>query len=457
MADRKEFQGGELVVTGGTAWGFIGRTVPKGKKNDPKEVERAAAYPNLDTPHRVKSLLGVKIMFVAAGSAACHSICGDAEGRCYTWGRNEKGQLGHGDLTIRNMPTPVEGLEGKVVVSASAGKNHSIVVTDDGKCFSFGSNQYGQLGIGECKSSPKVEELHKLPLETRAPPCKKVACGAEFTMFLCGGELYACGLPQYGQLGNGSDLQYNTSDSSIKMVFKPQPVPEKVLGPLADKTVVNMACGHNHTICTDSEGTVYSWGFGGYGRLGHHVQKDEMLPRKIDTLSGRVKGGEDPVMACGSVTSFTTTNIPGMLYSWGRMKANGDNTMYPKSFDDLCGWNIRAMACGNLTYAVASETSTITWGQALNCELGFGPKGRKSAACPDKCMALEGFTNHCVACGVGHMCHIITGDQKAIDKLPVWENKIVEAEPDAGKGKGGKGTKRKAEPAKGKGKAKGKK
>ena len=32
---------------------------------------------------------GVKVMFVAAGSGACHSIIGDAEGTCYTCGRNE--------------------------------------------------------------------------------------------------------------------------------------------------------------------------------------------------------------------------------------------------------------------------------------------------------------------------------------------------------------------------------
>lgn len=48
-------------------------------------------------------------------------------------------------------------------------------------------------------------------------------------MFLCNGELYACGLPQYGQLGNGSDLQFNTSDSSIKMAFSPQPLAKKVM------------------------------------------------------------------------------------------------------------------------------------------------------------------------------------------------------------------------------------
>ena len=33
-------------------------------------------------------------------------------------------------------------------------------------------------------------------------------------------------------------------------------------------------------------------------------------------------------------------------------------------------------------------------GQAQHGELGYGPKGKKSSANPDKCQALEGVTTH---------------------------------------------------------------
>ena len=53
------------------------------------------------------------------------------------------------------------------------------------------------------------------------------------------------------------------------------------------------------------------------------------------------------------------------LCAWGKLKASGDNTMYPKPFQELSGWHIRSMACGNTTFAVAAqyqkEHSTITW------------------------------------------------------------------------------------------------
>lgn len=88
---------------------------------------------------------GVKVMFIAAGSGACHCILGDEAGQCYTWGRNEvshnslflhvnnaktsaddlhgltvqRGQLGHGDLLQRNIPTIVKGLKGMKVVAGN--------------------------------------------------------------------------------------------------------------------------------------------------------------------------------------------------------------------------------------------------------------------------------------------------------------------------------------------------
>lgn len=37
-------------------------------------------------------------------------------------------------------------------------------------------------------------------------------------------------------------------------------------GPIRINEIV---CGNNHTVALDDTGVVYTWGFGGYGRLGH--------------------------------------------------------------------------------------------------------------------------------------------------------------------------------------------
>ena len=42
--------------------------------------------------------------------------------------------------------------------------------------------------------------------------CTAVACGAEFSMWLCDGKLWSAGGSQYGQLGHGTDHEYNAKD-----------------------------------------------------------------------------------------------------------------------------------------------------------------------------------------------------------------------------------------------------
>ena len=130
----------------------------------------------------------------------------DDEGTCYVWGRNEKGQLGLGDQLTRNVPTELTALKGVAkVVSAACGRYHTVFVTDTGDAYASGSNSSGQCGQGFVKKLKKGEEdLLLEPVKCQGiSGCSKVACGAEFTMWLCDGSLYSAGLPQYGQLGHG--------------------------------------------------------------------------------------------------------------------------------------------------------------------------------------------------------------------------------------------------------------
>lgn len=54
------------------------------------------------------------------------------------------GQLGRGGTTA---PAPVGGpLEGKFVVQAVVGRYHTMAVTADGELYSWGLNDWGQLG-----------------------------------------------------------------------------------------------------------------------------------------------------------------------------------------------------------------------------------------------------------------------------------------------------------------------
>ncbi|KAJ3690581.1 hypothetical protein LUZ61_019745 [Rhynchospora tenuis] len=396
--------GGELVYCGATQFDMIGRKLPGGSNG------------NLVSPTRLRPLMGVDIRFVASGCASCHCVALDVEGRCYTWGRNEKGQLGHGDTVLRYLPTVVTSLSKYKVVSASVGRNHTVVVTDEGKSFSFGNNKHGQLGTGSARN-----EIEASPVLCLVSDVTNVVCGADFTVWLSsveGSSILTAGLPQYGQLGHGTDNEYNMKDSSVKLAYEAQPRPRAIVA-FSEKKVVKVACGTNHTVAVDSSGFVYTWGNGGYGRLGHREQKDEWVPRMVEVFQKHNVLPPNAVVSAGASNCACTAG-GGQLYMWGKLKNTGDDWMYPKPLMDLSGWNIRCMASGNMHHVVGADDSCISWGFAQNGELGYGPKGQKSSANPKKVDLLEGMHVLSVGCGAG-MSLIVVDRAKAGDRLDQLE------------------------------------
>lgn len=385
--------------------------------------------------------------FIASGSAASHCLIADVNGVPYVWGRNEKGQLGLGDTFNRNEPTVISSLKDVKITGGACGRHHTIFITANGEGYACGLNNNGQCGTGNIKKGKGVEDTLLTPQLSAVSKCVKASCGAEFTMWMCDGKLYSAGLPQYGQLGHGDDHQYNASDSSIKMVFDPQPTP-KMIATLANKTVCNVACGHNHTIALCTDGTVITWGFGGYGRLGHKVQQDEFAPRVVETLTGRVTVPADAVVAAGGTSSWCTT-VGGQLFAWGKLKNSGDSWMYPTPFYDLAGWDLKDMSCGSQTYAISAslegEPSVITWGQAQYGELGYGVGGRKTSANPEKCEALDAVKCQQVAMGFGHTVFLVDPNNPKAQSAPVWEPKeAIDPVQTASAVAGATGSKRKA-------------
>ncbi|KAI9118082.1 hypothetical protein K1719_010414 [Acacia pycnantha] len=399
---------GELLFCGGTCWDIIGRR--KGPSDG-----------NLFSPTRLRPLVGIDIRFVASGCASCHCVALDVEGRCYTWGRNEKGQLGHGDTIQRDRPTVVSELSKHKIVKAGAGRSHTVVVTEDGHSLAFGWNKHGQLGSGSAKN-----EIESSPVRCLVSEVSYATCGGDFTVWLSsveGSSILTAGLPQYGQLGHGTDNEYNSKDSSVRLVYEAQPRPRAV-AKLSGETIVKVACGTNHTVAVDKNGFVYTWGFGGYGRLGHREQKDEWSPRRVDSFRDRNVVPPDAVISAGSVNSACTAG-GGQLYMWGKIKNTGDDWMYPKPMMDLSGWNLRCMDSGNMHHFVGADSSCISWGHAQHGELGYGPNAQKSSAAPKKVDILDGMHVMGVACGMGHSMVIVDGTNvgERLCQLDIYDGK----------------------------------
>nr|XP_034839609.1 protein RCC2 [Maniola hyperantus] len=384
---------GVLLIAGLVSWDLVAK-----RDNNPLNK----THPNLFTFHKFTDR---KYRLIVSGCSAGHSILVSEEGEAYTFGRNSCGQLGLGDTTTRNVPELVPTLQGLNIIHAAVGRHHSLFVTDTGTVFACGDNKSGQCGLGN--TTPLI--LKPTRIRYSGAPIVKVGCGAEFSMILdCNGALHSFGLPEYGQLGHNTDGKYFVTSTKLsyhfetmpkKMTFFYEKSKDGHVTPIKDVAIVDFSCGNNHTVAIDSSKRAFSWGFGGFGRLGHAEQKDESVPRLIKYFDSQARGVRS--VHCGATYSLAVNEL-GILFMFGQTKRTGEANMYPKPVQDLVGWNIRSVGTSNTSVVIAADDSLVAWGVAPTYgELGTGDIN-KSTARPKEVTSMDGLNITQVAMGFSH-------------------------------------------------------
>jgi hypothetical protein len=183
----------------------------------------------------------------------------------------------------------------------------------------------------------------------------KVSSGYHHTLALSvGGVVFSCGKADRGQLGLG------TTDT--------KKVPHEVPG-LEGKKIVDVAAGNNHNCVLSAACSVYTWGIGDNGRLGHGDMEDRSFPCEVDVLRGR----QCCKIGIGSNHTLAVTDI-GQLYTWGQGSAGQlglgsdrkprlEDQHTPQLCEYLVGKNIRFIAGGNnhtiVLTKIADQIETI--------------------------------------------------------------------------------------------------
>lgn len=150
----------------------------------------------------------IEIVQLSAGE--WHSLFVKRDGSVFSAGRNNYGQLGDGSTIDKNVPIQIIGLSD--IIQADAGGIHSVFVKRDGSVWSCGlnsgGNNDGQLGDGT-----KVDRSVPVQVINSWGSGKIIYASAtrEHTLFLHeNGTIWACGRNNYGQLGYGSFTTVNS-------------------------------------------------------------------------------------------------------------------------------------------------------------------------------------------------------------------------------------------------------
>jgi len=130
---------------------------------------------------------------------AYHIAFIDDNGIVYTCGYSGNYQLGHGDTTEKTEPAIVEGLKNKKIIDTCGNQYYTLFLTNDGDIYSCGNQSYGGLGFGNAK--PTIMKPEKIP---DLPKIVKFNCGYYHSVAIdLNGQVWTFGYNEYGQLGYG--------------------------------------------------------------------------------------------------------------------------------------------------------------------------------------------------------------------------------------------------------------
>lgn len=227
---------------------------------------------------------------------------------------------------------------------------------------------------------------------------KQIACGSGHTVVLTGeGEVYTWGRGDDGRLGHG--------DNGWKYV-------PRLTHSLTGQVVTHVTCGSYHTAAVSSNGDLYTWGGGMYGKLGHGNESGHSTPRRVETLVGL----SIVDIACGSRHTAVVTN-KGCLYTWGDKEngvaGHGDTEGHqytPKLLERLSGKKVvQLSACGFHTGCLTDMGEVYTWGEGKFGRLGHGAE--RNCHSPRLVESLLGKRPIQIACGGFHSA-VVTQDGK---------------------------------------------
>ena len=214
-------------------------------------------------------LYNEKIYADSMSSGGIHSCAILDEGSLECWGKNNFGQLGLGDTGNRYSPVTLSLGEGRTATSIAAGGNHSCAILDDSSVKCWGSNNNGQLGIGNniLQTSPKSVSLG-------GSDAILIASGDTHScVILDNGELNCWGRNIEGQLGFGNFTSRNTP---------------LWVNLTENHTASQITTGYRHTCAIIDNGSVSCWGWNLHGQLGLGVPDIWVnTPSWVDLGAGR--------------------------------------------------------------------------------------------------------------------------------------------------------------------------
>jgi alpha-tubulin suppressor-like RCC1 family protein len=271
-----------------------------------------------------------------------HTAAIKTDGTLWTWGDGLDGQLGNAQTTNRSTPvtTFAGGTNWKQV---SSGDAHTAAIKTDGTLWTWGDGDSGRLGNNQA-----IDILTPVTTFAGGSSWKQVSSGGSYTAAIkTDGTLWTWGSGSNGRLGNAQTTDRSTPVTTFA----------------GGTNWKQVSSGGSHTAAIKTDGTLWTWGLGGFGRLGDATITSKLTP--VTTFAGGTNWKQ--VSSGGSFTAAIKTD--GTLWTWGAggNGALGTNDTITSSTPVTTfagGTNWKQVSSGNLhTAAIKTDGTLWTWGR----------------------------------------------------------------------------------------------
>ncbi|CCD73459.1 HECT domain-containing protein [Caenorhabditis elegans] len=326
----------ELLGCGHTGEGQLGVRLSESTIQVP---ERIIGAPN--------DMDGTAVTSVTCGEQ--HTVFLTKDGKMWSVGSNMDGQLGRGSRTEGSFSIyPVSWTSSAKIIQISAGRSHTVSVTDDGRVFAWGSNEHGQLGMESkftWQGTPRrVQEINDIV---------QVASGSNHCIALDeGGRVFV-----WGEQADG------------RCIHRPEPVEQ-----LSGVPIVRVLAGARHCLALSASGAVFTWGQNNSGELGI----DDLRPQTSVQHVHQMDGLGVVEAACGDNHTVLLTHC-GRTFSFGSdalgqcgFGKKVEKRTNPTAVSDLIGSHVTRIAAGACHTIAICKGAPYPFGLNSSGQLGNG-------------------------------------------------------------------------------------
>lgn len=370
----------------------------------------------------------------AISAGGWHSVAQQSDGSLWSWGRNHLGQLGNGSGSANNNPLPVRMGSDADWAGFCAGEFHTVAFKRNGTLWSWGADNKGQLGSGGATDLLRHSSPVQITIPAGISNITATAAGSGHSIaFNAKGELYAWGDNLRGQLGVGANVNNVTTSSTVPLLATQNVIgwvavdagglhtvarrsngtlwawgdntsgqgsldpldTGNITNPVQVGTVANWATisgGQLHTAAIRADGTLWTWGNNVFGQLGDGTSDDRFTPQQI-VLTSPVSPVNEWFAVSSGDSHTLALQADGSLWTWGDNSAGqlGDGTtdqqlapkrvvtQNPGNFDN----NWVAVSAGTM-YSVGLQADGTMWAWGDNSfgQLGSDPASKPSSLIP---------------------------------------------------------------------------